>query len=101
MPTRSWSPTSRGPGYRKTPRAAGRAGGRGPAAAIAPPTGVARAQAPAMPAGGEEQFAANLGIFYQLVPYGDAFGARLTRPPAAGVPATRLQIPGGQVVQLE
>ena len=43
-------------------------------------------------------FATNLGISYQLVPYGRAYGARLTQDPIAGSPAAQLQLEPGDLI---
>src|SRR4051812_46405463 len=66
----------------------------------------ARAQQPRQyapaPALRQDQFAANLGISYQFVPYGGAFGARLTRHPVPGSPAAQLQLePGDMITMLD
>jgi hypothetical protein len=46
-----------------------------------------------------ELFASNLGIFYTRLSYSDGtFGARLTRPPAAGSPASRTGLEPGDVI---
>jgi S1-C subfamily serine protease len=59
----------------------------------------ARVQAPAP---SQDNYAPNLGISYQLVPYGGAFGARLTRNPASGSPAAQLQLePGDMITTLD
>ncbi len=57
--------------------------------------GLARAQAP-------EYSAPNLGITYQFVRYGQAYGARLTRNPAPGSVAAQLGLePGDTIVSLD
>ena len=54
------------------------------------------------PAPTQDQFASNLGIYFQLVPYGGASGARLTRYPVAGSPAAQLQLePGDMITTLD
>jgi S1-C subfamily serine protease len=69
--------------------------GAGPAPTRNAPPGQAQATA-------NDLFAANLGIFYQLVPYKGAFAARLTRYPVAGSPASQLQLePGDMIVSLD
>jgi Peptidase family M48 len=46
-----------------------------------------------------ELFASNLGVYYTPVPYSDGtFGAGLTRPPAAGSPASRTGLEPGDVI---
>jgi S1-C subfamily serine protease len=51
---------------------------------------------------GSDYFAGNLGISYQLVPYGRAYGARLTGYPNPGSPAAQLQLePGDMIIQLD
>jgi hypothetical protein len=66
--------------------------GAGPAPIRSAPPGQATAN---------DLFAANLGIFYQLVPYKGASAARLTRYPVAGSPASQLQLePGDMIVSL-
>lgn len=63
----------------------------------APPPGPVQA-----PATSQDRFAANLGISYQLVPNGNAYGARLTRYPVAGSPAAQLQLePGDMITSLD
>jgi hypothetical protein len=48
---------------------------------------------------GDELFAANLGIFYERIPYADGtFGARLTRNPAADSPAAQIGLETGDIV---
>lgn len=67
--------------------------------APAPPQTAAAVQAP-LPA--DERYAANLGIWYRLEPYGGAFGARLTRYPQAGSAAAQLQFePGDMIIRLD
>ncbi|GAC1467047.1 MAG: hypothetical protein NVSMB9_08240 [Isosphaeraceae bacterium] len=43
-------------------------------------------------ASAQEIFCRNLGIYYQLVPYGQAYGARLTRNPLPKSPAAQLTL---------
>ena len=54
-------------------------------------------------ANSRDRFAANLGIFYQPVPYGNGtFGVRLTRPPQVNSPAASLQLePGDTIISLD
>ena len=49
-----------------------------------------------------EFYAGNLGIFFQMVPHGQTFAARLTRDPLAETPGERLRFePGDAVVELD
>ena len=49
--------------------------------------------------GPNENYAANVGIFYEQVRYQDGtFGARLTRDPSPGSPAAQLQLEPGDIV---
>ena len=51
---------------------------------------------------GQEYFARNLGGSYQLVSYGQSYGARLTRYPPANSPAALLGLePGDMIVGLD
>jgi hypothetical protein len=52
-------------------------------------------------AGGRANRADNLGIDYQLVPYGGHFAVQLTRDPAPGSPASQIRYPDGRVTSLE
>jgi S1-C subfamily serine protease len=64
-----------------------------------PPRQSAPVQAPAPT---QDRFAANLGIYYQFVPYGGAYGARLTRYPVPGSPAAQMQLePGDMITTLD
>jgi hypothetical protein len=45
-----------------------------------------------------EQYAANLGMHYQLVPQGEAFGARLSRNASAGTPVGAIRLERGDMV---
>jgi hypothetical protein len=45
-----------------------------------------------------EQYAANLGMHYQLVPLGDAFAARLSRNASAGTPVGSLRLERGDMI---
>jgi hypothetical protein len=49
-------------------------------------------------ASAQEYFARNLGIYYQLVPYGQSFGARLTRNAVAGSPLGQLEFETGDMI---
>ncbi len=48
-----------------------------------------------IPAG---NYAANLGIYYELVPYGGAFGARLSRDASSNTPAGSLRLERGDLI---
>lgn len=49
-----------------------------------------------------ELFASNLGIYYRMESYGSSQGARLTRYPVAGSPASQIQLePGDMIVSLD
>jgi hypothetical protein len=68
----------------------------------APPPAVPEPKAPTTneppPATMKDYFAANLGIFYQLVPYGKAYGARITRSPVTDSPAAQLGLEPGDLI---
>jgi hypothetical protein len=50
----------------------------------------------------KEYKAAALGVTYQLVPYGQAFGAKLTRAPEPNSPAAKLMLePGDMLISLD
>lgn len=49
-----------------------------------------------------DAFSPALGIYYQFVPYGQSWGARLTRDPVAGSPMRQIQLePGDTIVALD
>ncbi len=53
---------------------------------------------PRAPMPGSGQVAPNLGITYQFVPYGRAFGARLTAAPTYGSPAASIGLEPGDLI---
>lgn len=56
------------------------------------PAQAAPVQVQAAPLPGAGSYSPNLGIYYQLVPYGAGYAARLTQPPLAGSPLSQAQI---------
>lgn len=82
----------------------GRAQGPARADAMKPVPAPMQARPPfaRAPLPGGDFYAANLGITYQLDPYGRSFGARLTQYPRPGSAASQLQLePGDMIVRLD
>ena len=55
-------------------------------------------QQPVVAAAPADSFAPGLGISYQLYPYGNAFGARLTQYPNVGSPLEQIQLEPGDMI---